>query len=127
MIVQVIRLKSGLQAGDVQRMYEKRATEFRALPGLVQKYYLRFPATHESGAVYVWESKGTAEPSSAPMGGPDFWTRVDRRWNGQMVIATPTWMNSTLASLSVTFTEIDPSASLLRLPSSRRRTRPFRR
>lgn len=38
-------------------MYEARAPGYRALTGLKQKYYLRFPDTGELGAVYVWESE----------------------------------------------------------------------
>lgn len=38
-------------------MYEARAPQYRALPGLLQKYYLRFPAAQEYGAVYLWESE----------------------------------------------------------------------
>lgn len=57
MIVQIVRFKSGLSADEVQRMYKSRAPQYRAMRGLLQKYYLRFPATQEHGAVYLWESE----------------------------------------------------------------------
>lgn len=57
MIVQIVRFKSALSAEEAQRMYEARAPQYRALPGLLQKYYLRFPTTQEYGAVYLWESE----------------------------------------------------------------------
>lgn len=57
MIVQIVRFKSGLPEEEVQRIYEARAPQYRALPGLLQKYYLRFPTTQEYGAVYLWESE----------------------------------------------------------------------
>jgi heme-degrading monooxygenase HmoA len=55
-IVQIVRFKSGLSDDDVVRTCEARAPRYRELPGLVQKYYLRFP-TGEYGAVYVWDSE----------------------------------------------------------------------
>jgi heme-degrading monooxygenase HmoA len=57
MIVQIVRFKSGLSQEEVVRTYEARAPRYRALKGLKQKYYLRFPETGEYGAVYLWESE----------------------------------------------------------------------
>jgi heme-degrading monooxygenase HmoA len=56
-VVQIVRFKSGLPDEQVLTMYEARAPRYRALTGLKQKYYLRFPDTGEHGAVYVWESE----------------------------------------------------------------------
>jgi heme-degrading monooxygenase HmoA len=57
MIVQIVRFKSGLSDDRVVATYNERAPRYRALKGLRQKYYLRFPDTGEHGAVYVWESE----------------------------------------------------------------------
>jgi heme-degrading monooxygenase HmoA len=57
MVVQIVRFKSGLSDEEVLNMYEARAPRYRALAGLRQKYYLRFPRTGEHGAVYVWDSE----------------------------------------------------------------------
>ena len=57
MIIQIVRFKSGLSDEKVLKMYKARAPQYRALPGLKQKYYLRFPETGEHGAVYLWESE----------------------------------------------------------------------
>jgi heme-degrading monooxygenase HmoA len=57
MVVQIVKFKSGMSDGGVVALYTDRAPKYRALKGLVQKYYLRFPATDEHGAVYVWESE----------------------------------------------------------------------
>ena len=57
MIVQIVRFKSGLPYEEVLKMCEDRAPQYRALKGLVQKYYLRFAGTNEHGAVYLWESE----------------------------------------------------------------------
>lgn len=57
MIIQIVRFKSGLSEADVIKTYESRAPRYRALKGLIQKYYLKFPETGEHGAVYLWESE----------------------------------------------------------------------
>jgi heme-degrading monooxygenase HmoA len=57
MIVQVVRFKSRLSDSQVLRTYEQRADRYRALPGLLNKYYLKFSETGEHGAVYMWESE----------------------------------------------------------------------
>jgi len=57
MIAQIVRFSSEMTEDEVQKMYENRAPRYRALSGLKQKYYLKFPDTDEFGAVYLWESK----------------------------------------------------------------------
>jgi hypothetical protein len=41
MIVQFVKFPSGLSEEGVRRTMEERAPQFRALPGLLQKYYGR--------------------------------------------------------------------------------------
>jgi heme-degrading monooxygenase HmoA len=57
MVVQIVRFKSALSDQEVQRTYEARAPQYRALSGLRQKLYLRFKATGEHGAIYVWDDE----------------------------------------------------------------------
>lgn len=57
MIVMIVRFRSRMSDQEVLQTYEARAPRYRATAGLVQKYYLRFPATGEHGAVYLWESE----------------------------------------------------------------------
>ncbi len=57
MIIQTVKFKSALSEAEVQRVMEERAPQFRALPGLLQKYYLRENQTGEVGAVYIWDSE----------------------------------------------------------------------
>ena len=57
MYVQVVNFKSGLADAQVRARAEERAPQFRALPGLVQKYYVREPATGEYAGIYFWESE----------------------------------------------------------------------
>jgi hypothetical protein len=56
MVVQIVRFKSGLPDEEVVKVYEARASRYRALIGLAQKYYLKFDGAGEHGAVYLWES-----------------------------------------------------------------------
>lgn len=57
MIVQIVRFKTNLSDEKVVEISNERAPHYRALKDLIQKYYLRYPATGEYGAVYVWKSE----------------------------------------------------------------------
>lgn len=57
MIVQIVRFKSELPEDQIMQMYNKRVPRYRELKGLKQKYYLKYPATNEYGAVYLWETE----------------------------------------------------------------------
>lgn len=57
LIVQIVRYTSGLSDEQVLEQYQVRSSQNRAVKGLIQKYYLRFPTTGEHGAIYLWESE----------------------------------------------------------------------
>jgi heme-degrading monooxygenase HmoA len=57
MIIQVVKFKSGLSEADVQRTIEERIPQYTALPGLLQKYYVKDNQTGEFGGIYVWDSE----------------------------------------------------------------------
>ena len=57
MIVSLVRFKSRLSDDAVQATFEERADQYRKVPGLVEKIYLRFGETGEFGAIYVWDSE----------------------------------------------------------------------
>jgi heme-degrading monooxygenase HmoA len=57
MIIQTVKFNSTLSEAEIQQVMEERAPQFRALPGLLQKYYLRDIQTGEVGAVYIWDSE----------------------------------------------------------------------
>ena len=57
MIVSLVRFKSRLSDDAVQATFEERADQYREVPGLVEKIYLRFGKTGEFGAIYVWDSE----------------------------------------------------------------------
>jgi heme-degrading monooxygenase HmoA len=56
MIIQVVAFASGLSIEDAQRVMAERAPQYRALPGLLQKYYVRDPATGELGGISLWDT-----------------------------------------------------------------------
>ena len=57
MIIEFVKFKSGLSADEVQRVMEERAPRFRALPGLIQKYYGLEKQTGEFTGIYYWDSE----------------------------------------------------------------------
>jgi heme-degrading monooxygenase HmoA len=57
MIVQVVMFKSSLSDKDVRRTIEDRAPQYRALPGLLQKLYVKDEETGEYGGIYVWRDE----------------------------------------------------------------------
>ena len=57
MIIQVVKLKTVLSEADLMAIAKERAPQFRALPGPVQKYYVRLSGEGEFAGVYLWDSK----------------------------------------------------------------------
>lgn len=51
-----VRFKTALSLEEVNEIVEERAPEFRALPGLKQKYYVQDPESGDYAGVYLWES-----------------------------------------------------------------------
>ncbi len=56
MIIRFVKFKSALSDSEVLKLYEQRASQYRKLPGLLQKYYIKDKQTGEHGAVYLWDS-----------------------------------------------------------------------
>ena len=57
MIVQTVKFRSSLADEEVLRIIRERAPRFCALPGLVQKWYVREAATGEICGIYLWDSE----------------------------------------------------------------------
>jgi heme-degrading monooxygenase HmoA len=55
--MQIVNLKSPLSEDELLATAHERAPRFRAIPGLLQKYYLNRPEEGEYAGVYVWDSK----------------------------------------------------------------------
>jgi heme-degrading monooxygenase HmoA len=56
-IIQIIKFETTLSEEEVLAAANERVEQFRALPGLVQKYYVKLSQPDRYGGVYVWDSK----------------------------------------------------------------------
>ena len=54
-------LGEGTTQEDAAALFEGSAPRYRAMRGLVRKYYLFDPETCAAGGVYLWESRAAAE------------------------------------------------------------------
>ncbi len=52
----MVRLQTELDRAEIERIMKERAPEFRALEGLVQKYYLDGAEPGTYGGFYLWRS-----------------------------------------------------------------------
>ncbi len=53
MIMQFVRFRSGLSEDDVLKLMDARAPQYRELPGLLQKYYVRDKRNGGFGGIYI--------------------------------------------------------------------------
>lgn len=56
MIVQFVTFESALPEAEVIGAAKERIDQFRALPGLVQKTYVKLPEANKYGGIYLWDS-----------------------------------------------------------------------
>lgn len=56
MIIQFIKFESALSEDEVLDVAESRLDQFRALPGLLQKYYVKLNKENSYGGIYVWDA-----------------------------------------------------------------------
>lgn len=59
MIIQIIKLKSSLSEEEVLKMAKDREPRFTAIPGLLQKYYVKLGGPNQYGGIYVWDSRAS--------------------------------------------------------------------
>lgn len=57
MVVQSITLKSDLPESELLKIAHQRASGFRKIPGLIQKYYVRLSEPGQYAGIYIWRSK----------------------------------------------------------------------
>lgn len=57
MILQMIKLKSSLPEEELMHRAKEREPQFKAIPGLLQKYYVKLDDPGHYGGVYIWDSK----------------------------------------------------------------------
>ena len=56
MIIQIIKLKSSLPEEELLKKARERVPQFKALPGLLQKYYVKTGQPGQYAGIYVWDS-----------------------------------------------------------------------
>jgi hypothetical protein len=56
-VVLLVRFRTPLSEPEILKVVKERADEFRALGGLLQKFYVRDAATGEYGGLYLWQSE----------------------------------------------------------------------
>ena len=55
------RLPQPISLDAAARHFESSVPEYRNVPGLIRKYYLRAEDGRTAGGVYLWESRAAAE------------------------------------------------------------------
>jgi heme-degrading monooxygenase HmoA len=53
----LVKFRSQLSLDEVREVMHQRSDEFRALAGLIQKYYLQDALSGEYAGLYLWESE----------------------------------------------------------------------
>lgn len=56
-IMLIVRIKTNLSEEELIRRAKAREPQFEAIPGLIQKYYIRTGSEGEFGGVYIWDSE----------------------------------------------------------------------
>lgn len=56
MIIQFVQFESALSEQEVLNVAESRLDQFRVLPGLLQKYYVKLNKNNGYGGIYIWDS-----------------------------------------------------------------------
>ena len=57
MVIEIVNLRSELSEDELLEIARERAPQFRAIPGLIQKYYVRGQRDGEYAGVYIWDSR----------------------------------------------------------------------
>lgn len=56
MIIQFVKLTSNLGDAELLSRAQDRVPQFQALPGLIQKYYVKLSG-NTYGGIYIWDSQ----------------------------------------------------------------------
>ncbi len=57
MILQIIKLKSSLPEKELLIRAKERQPQFEAIPGLLQKHYVKTGQPDQYGGIYIWDSQ----------------------------------------------------------------------
>ena len=81
------RLSQPISLEEATRHFESSVPNYRNLPGLIRKYYLRAEDGRTAGGVYLWESRAAAEAAYSK----EWREHVTRVFGGAPEI---TWFNT---------------------------------
>ncbi len=56
MLLQIIKLKSNLPEDELLNKAKEREPQFKVIPGLLQKYYVKTDQPGQYGGIYVWDA-----------------------------------------------------------------------
>ncbi len=56
MIVQFVKFESRLTEAEAFSKAKERLAQFKEIPGLLQKYYVKLDQPKSYGGIYVWDS-----------------------------------------------------------------------
>ena len=56
MIIQTVKFETTLSEDEVLEIAKERADQFRSIPGLLQKYYVKLDEANQYGGVYLWDT-----------------------------------------------------------------------
>jgi heme-degrading monooxygenase HmoA len=56
MIIQIVKFETTLTEEEVVAAANERIDQFRAMPGLQQKYYVKLDRPNSYGGIYIWDS-----------------------------------------------------------------------
>jgi len=60
-IMQIVKLKTELSEEQFLKIAKEREPQFKAISGIVQKYYIKREGPGEYGGVYIWDSLESLE------------------------------------------------------------------
>lgn len=55
-IIQIVKVKTELSEEEMLKIAKEREPQFKAIPGIIQKYYVKLNEPGIFGGIYVWDS-----------------------------------------------------------------------
>ncbi len=55
-IMQIVKIKTELSEEEFFKIAKEREPQFKAITGIIQKYYIKLGGSGEYGGVYIWDS-----------------------------------------------------------------------
>jgi heme-degrading monooxygenase HmoA len=56
-VMQIVRVKTNLSEEEMLTIARDREPQFRAIPGIIQKYYVKLAEPGMYGGIYIWYSR----------------------------------------------------------------------